>query len=103
MRKLAKNVPTLYFPDEPPEVVAQRKAKNDRIFKMAEMLGVDLTCFDSENDGLFKNKKEQVIYERDCLALSLLLNKGEPLPQDLIDRLLTIKERRERLKKEKKK
>lgn len=99
LNRLNTNVPGLYFAEESPEVVAQRKVKNDRKLKIAYGLGVDLTRFDSEIDidEVFKNKKEQLIYERDCLALSLLLDKGEPLSLDLVERLLTIKERHKKL------
>ncbi len=79
------------------------RAKNEYKRKFALELGVNILLFDDGvEDSLFKNTEEKAQYNADCMKLSAFLDSGEPIPQDLILRLLTIKKRRENLVKKKK-
>ena len=96
-----KNLPTFYFPNESQEVIQKRKEEVEKKWAIANRYGVDLTLFDGEDvDALiFKTAKEKRQYEADTFMLSILIDKGEPIPDDLAERLLKVKKLREQLKK----
>lgn len=84
---------------ETEEVVKQRYLKNERKFFIGKHLGVSFSSvYEGYNKKIFKNVEEENQYFHDCLLLSILLDKEEPLPIDLVHRLLLIKERKDKLK-----
>lgn len=86
--------------EEPEEVTNQRIMKNQRKRKIAKSLGVDYYVIDGGLDrSIFKNKEEEEQYFIDTISLSRLIDEDKPIPKDLKERLLIIKNRREKLKK----
>lgn len=100
----AKEINYYVPPSEPIEVVNQRVAKQEKRILIERGLGIPVAFFDgsSKEEGLFKSSKEELGYHRDCLLLGSLVDKDEPIPPDLILRILNIKRRREQLEKKKK-
>lgn len=93
------NVPVVNYPKESPKEVNKRVRNYDRMILLASTFGVDLTAFDIDAlpKGLFKDKDEAVQYEKDCTLLQLYLMQKKPIPQDLMERLIIIRDRRAKL------
>ena len=89
------DLPGLQFPEESAQTKALRIRKQKRIIMIAQSLGVNLGYFDEDVSNVFESAQERAQYRQDVAALVLLLEREEPIPQDLAERLLIIKERRE--------
>lgn len=90
------NVPLSDNPPESEDIIQGRAKKYDVKMKIAESLGVNFLELDRDDSFLTEEEKEG--YFRDCLLLYSLLGSEEPLPYDLIVRLVEVKDRREKVK-----
>lgn len=92
----------------PSELVPVEKSRiefYDEIEEFEFLLGIPSPKFDSSvsDSELFKTEKERRQYEVDTFAVMAYLKKGQPIPNDILRRVLRVKKRREQLESKKKK
>lgn len=104
--ELSPDLPKIdvHITPEPEEEKKARLAKQKVQFEILESYGIDTRPrFDSERDPFFKTKKEQEAYEFDCLWATLFVKAETDIPDDLKERLLDVKRRREEYERKNKK
>lgn len=82
-----------------PEDVKIRYFENERKYKEGLVLGIDFLRFDDEYDiRIFKSKEDYNKYLADTAFAIALILKNKDIPLDLKNRLIKIKEMKEKLK-----
>lgn len=90
----------LRFKKESQEEVQKRYMKNERHYKQGLELGIDFLKFDGDeyDSRIFKSQADYNKYLADTALAAALIVEDKNIPLDLRNRLIKIKELKEKLK-----